>query len=181
MAPLKNKTIFHTQFPPDKLDVGGGEKGKKNTRAKMRELWAGVGGRRLVICQATQCIWFHKLGFVKAEGILVTWGRNKACAPSVEPVAAVVTFMAQEERCWSRETVCGRATAVTEHTAVGLATEMRKDIYFYQGPRTVSCWINKQTKSFLLLLITFRFAAPVWSMVKAFVSGVYLSFIMAVD
>lgn len=76
---------------------------------------------------------------MKAKGILVTWGRNIAFASLVEPVAAVVTFMAQEERCWSRETVCGQTAIVTEHTAAGLATEMRKEIYFYQGPRTVSC------------------------------------------
>lgn len=76
---------------------------------------------------------------MKAEGILVTWGRNKARAPLVEPVAAVVTFMAQAKRCWSGEAVCGRATAVTEHTAAGRAAEMRKEIYFYQGPTAVSC------------------------------------------
>lgn len=70
---------------------------------------------------------------MKAEGILVTWGHNKACALLVEPVATVMTFMEQEERCWSKETVCGRTTAVTEHRAAGLATEMRKEMYFLPG------------------------------------------------
>lgn len=56
---MKITTIFHTQFPPDKLDTSGGEEKsegknkKKNNRAKMCELWAGVGGRWLVICRAT--------------------------------------------------------------------------------------------------------------------------------
>lgn len=72
---------------------------------------------------------------MKAEGILVTWGCNKACAPLVEPVAAVVTFMAQEERCWSTETVCGQTTAVTEHSAADLAYGTRKEICFLPGAR----------------------------------------------
>lgn len=55
-------------------------------------------------------------GVVKAEGLLLTRGRNKACAPLAEPVAAVVT---REERCRSRETVCGQTAAVTQHTAAG--------------------------------------------------------------
>lgn len=53
---------------------------------------------------------------MKAEGLLLTRGRNKACAPLAEPVAAVMT---REERCRSRETVCGQTAAVTEHTAAG--------------------------------------------------------------
>ena len=119
-----------------------GRGGKKNKGAEMGELCVGVGGRRLVICRGTHCIWFYKLGFVKAEGILVTWGCNKACATLEEPVAAVVTFMAHEEGFCSRETVCGQ-TAVTEHTAAGLAAVKRKYMYFFHGPRTVLCWINK--------------------------------------
>lgn len=64
----------------------------------------------------------------------MTWGRNIAYAPLVEPVAAVVTFMAQEEeRRWSRETVCGQTTTVTEHTAAGCATEIRKGHLFLPG------------------------------------------------
>lgn len=59
----------------------------------------------------------------------MTWGQNKACAPLVELVAAVVTFMAQEERCRSQETVCGQATAVPGHTAAGPAAEMRKNLF----------------------------------------------------
>lgn len=116
----KTTTIFHTQFPPDKLDTRVREvtkiKKKKKENTQGLKLWAGTAGCRLVICRAMQCIWFHKLGFVKAEGILVTWGRNKACALLEEPVAAVVTFMAQEERCWSRGTICDQTTAVSGHT-----------------------------------------------------------------
>lgn len=67
---------------------------------------------------------------MKAERILVTWGRNKACAPLEAPVAVVLTSVAQEERCWSREVVCGQTTTVTEHSAAGLAYGTRKDIYF---------------------------------------------------
>lgn len=107
---------------------------------------------------------------------MVTWGRNKARAPLVEPVAAVMTFMAPEERCWSRETVCGQTTAVTERTAAGLATEMRKEMHFYQGPRTVSC-----VKYFFFMLTTYRFATLLWLTVKACTKGTYLSFIMAMD
>lgn len=70
-------------------------------------------------------------------------GRNKARAILEEPVAAVVTFMGHEEGFCSRETVHGQTTAVTEHTAAGLAAVKRTYLYFFHGPRTVLCWINK--------------------------------------
>lgn len=71
---------------------------------------------------------------MKAEGILVTWGRNIAYAPLVEPVAAVVTFMAQEKRDGGVEKqYVAKTTAMTEHTAAGHATEIRKGNLFLPG------------------------------------------------
>lgn len=53
----------------------------------------------------------------------------------VEPVAAVVTFMAQEERWLSRETVCGQTAAVTGHTAAGPANKNAEgNVFFTKGP-----------------------------------------------
>lgn len=68
-----------------------------------------------------------------AEGILVSWGCNKDCAVLVEPVAAVVTFMAQGERCWSRKNNMWQ-----NNYCVRLCISKWERLFFKQQPITVS-------------------------------------------
>lgn len=107
--PIRYAALLHERFVIDNFDRWWwwwGEGGY--IVAQICEPWTGVVGHQPVICWATRCIWFHNLFSVKAERILVTWGRNKTCAPGCSPDINLLIRTREYRNVMRPNNFCGR-------------------------------------------------------------------------